>query len=39
MDFLDSFTDVTPFMDKYDPPLKEKLREIVREDMEHGVLF
>ena len=39
MDFLDSFTDVTPFMDKYDPPLKEKLGEIVREDMEHGVLF
>lgn len=39
MDFLNIFTDVTPFMDEFDPPLKDKLRKIVQEDMDQGVLF
>lgn len=39
MDFLETFTPVTPSMNEYDPPLKEKLKEIVRNDMEQGVLY
>lgn len=39
LDFLQIFTDVTPFMDKYDPPLKEKLTEIIKEDMKNGIYF
>lgn len=39
LDFLNTFTDVVPFMDEYDPPLKEKLKEIVREDMEQGIFY
>lgn len=39
LDFLNSFTDVVPFMDQYDPPLKEKLREIVQADMEKGINY
>jgi len=32
------FTDVTPFMDKYDPVLKERLKQYVREDEALGQL-
>lgn len=38
MDFLEIFTDVTPFMDKYDPALKERLKQYVREDEALGQL-
>lgn len=34
MDFLEIYTNVTPFMDKYDPELKERLKQYVREDIE-----
>lgn len=36
LDFLERFTDVTPFMDKYDPELKEILKQYTREDIELG---
>ena len=36
LDFLEKFTDVTPFMDKYDPELKEILKQYAREDIELG---
>ncbi len=38
MDFLEIFTDVTPFMDKYDPVLKKRLKQYVREDEALGQL-
>ena len=36
LDFLEHFTDVTPFMDQYDPELKEILKQYTRENIELG---
>lgn len=36
LDFLEKYTDVTPFMDKYDPELKEILKDYTRENIALG---
>lgn len=36
LDFLETYTDVVPFMDKYDPELKELLKKYTKEDIEAG---